>query len=51
MALDAEEPPIKLEGQKVLFDKKVGLMPANIRKEAATPSRSEKNTSRHYQNQ
>jgi hypothetical protein len=33
LATGLSEPSIKLEGHKVVFDKKVSLLPANIRKE------------------
>ena len=36
LARGLSEPSIKLEGHKVMFDKKVSLLPANVRKEETT---------------
>lgn len=37
----SDTPAIKLEGQKVVFDKKVSLLPADIRKEEPTKHKSD----------
>jgi hypothetical protein len=36
----SDTPAIKLEGQKVVFDKKVSLLPVDIRKEEPTNNKS-----------
>jgi hypothetical protein len=37
----SDTPAIKLEGQKVVFDKKVSLLPVDIRKEEPTKHKSD----------
>ena len=41
LAEGLSEPAIKLEGQKVVFDKKVSLLPADVRKEITKKVKAE----------
>ncbi len=38
MATKSGEPSVQIEGQKVMFDKKVSLLPVDVRKEALSKS-------------
>lgn len=49
LATGLGEPSIKLEGHKVVFDKKVSLLPANIRKEDTTKVKIKNGTHRQPQ--